>query len=79
MICLTSLNQHHPLYPPLQVKIWDRATWDKPEVWDEEEGWKGPQLLKMAGLFSHWRSSEVRHFVVVPPKRGLPIVVSDSI
>ncbi|MPC43788.1 Embryonic stem cell-specific 5-hydroxymethylcytosine-binding protein [Portunus trituberculatus] len=41
-----------------QIKIWDRDTWDKPDVWSEEEGWKGPQLLKMAGLFSYWKSSE---------------------
>lgn len=56
----TKNKQPYFIYAPQpeEVKIWDRATWDKPEVWNEEEGWKGPQLLKMAGLFSHWRSSE---------------------
>ena len=44
----------------LQVTLWDRDSWDKPDVWSEEEGWKGPQLLKMAGLYSYWNSSEVR-------------------
>lgn len=43
---------------PKEVVFWDRDTWDKPDVWSEEEGWKGPQLLKMAGLFSCWKSSE---------------------
>lgn len=43
-----------------QVKIWDRSSWDKEDVWSEDDGWKGPQLLKMAGLFSRWTSSEVR-------------------
>lgn len=43
---------------PKEIKIWDRDSWDKPDVWSEEEGWKGPQLLKMAGLFSYWKSSE---------------------
>lgn len=43
---------------PDEVKIWDRDTWDKLEVWNEEEGWKGPRLLKIAGLFSSWKSSE---------------------
>lgn len=47
-------------YHPHQVKIWDRSSWDNEDVWSEEEGWKGPQLLKMAGLFSRWTSSEVR-------------------
>ncbi|XP_063883784.1 abasic site processing protein HMCES-like isoform X2 [Scylla paramamosain] len=44
---------------PKEIKIWDRDSWDKPDVWSEEEGWKGPQLLKMAGLFSYWKSSEM--------------------
>lgn len=43
---------------PEGVKIWERDTWNKPEVWDEEEGWKGPKLLKIAGLFSYWKSPE---------------------
>ncbi|KAG0723916.1 Embryonic stem cell-specific 5-hydroxymethylcytosine-binding protein [Chionoecetes opilio] len=43
---------------PKEVKIWDRDTWDQSGVWSEEEGWKGPQLLKMAGLFSCWKSTE---------------------
>lgn len=43
---------------PKGTEIWNRDTWDKPGVWSEEEGWKGPQLLKIAGLFSYWKSSE---------------------
>ncbi|KAK3887427.1 hypothetical protein Pcinc_008472 [Petrolisthes cinctipes] len=43
---------------PEGIKIWDRSSWDTEGVWSEEEGWKGPQLLKMAGLFSRWTSSE---------------------
>ncbi|XP_053632971.1 abasic site processing protein HMCES isoform X2 [Cherax quadricarinatus] len=43
---------------PKGIEIWNRESWDKPNVWNEEEGWKGPQLLKMAGLFSYWVSTE---------------------
>jgi len=43
---------------PEGVSIHERDSWDKPDVWDEEEGWKGPQMLKMAGLFSRWVSTE---------------------
>ncbi|KAK7076846.1 hypothetical protein SK128_011556 [Halocaridina rubra] len=43
---------------PEGVEIWNRKTWDTDDLWSDEEGWKGPQLLKMAGLFSHWTSTE---------------------
>lgn len=43
---------------PEGVSIHDRNSWDVPDVWDDEEGWKGPQMLKMAGLFSRWVSPD---------------------
>nr|XP_045613064.1 abasic site processing protein HMCES-like [Procambarus clarkii] len=43
---------------PKGVEIWNQESWNMPDVWSEEEGWKGPQLLKMAGIFSHWFSTE---------------------
>lgn len=43
---------------PEGIEIWNRESWDKPGVWSEDEGWRGPQLLKIAGLFSFWISTE---------------------
>ncbi|CAL4089538.1 unnamed protein product, partial [Meganyctiphanes norvegica] len=53
---------------PEGVLIHDRESWDKPGLWDDEEGWKGPQMLKMAGLFSRWVSpdgDEIMSYTVV--------------
>lgn len=40
-----------------KIKIEDRACWNA--EWNETEGWKGPKLLKLAGLFNCWVSPEV--------------------
>lgn len=58
---------------PEGVEIWNRDTWDKPDVWSAEEGWKGPRLLKIAGLFSSWTSTEgeeVMSYTVVTMESG---------
>ena len=46
-------NQDKP-----EVKVWDRSSWNSDNLWSEEEGWRGPQMLKMAGLFSKWTSED---------------------
>ncbi|XP_076065708.1 abasic site processing protein HMCES [Oratosquilla oratoria] len=53
---------------PKGVELWNRLTWDKEGVWTEEEGWKGPNLLKLAGLYSYWKSSsgeEIYSYTVI--------------
>jgi hypothetical protein len=35
----------------------DPDTWSND--WSENDGWKGPKLLHMAGLFDVWTSEEV--------------------
>lgn len=42
----------------MKVKVEDPTSWDA--EWSESEGWKGPKLLKMAGLFNCWTSLEVK-------------------
>ena len=34
-------------------------------VWSEEEGWNGPKILMMAGLYDIWHSPEVSHEKVI--------------
>lgn len=54
----SSSKQPYYIYAPQdkEVCIEDPKSW-KAE-WNEIEGWKGPKLLKMAGLFSCWTSPE---------------------
>ncbi|XP_034231873.1 abasic site processing protein HMCES isoform X2 [Thrips palmi] len=54
----SSVKQPYYIYAPQndEVKVEDPGSWDG--EWSETEGWKGPKLLKMAGLFSCWTSSE---------------------
>lgn len=40
------------------IKIEDENTWDTD--FNENEGWKGPNLLKMAAIFDRWTSPEVK-------------------
>lgn len=51
-------KQPYYIYAPQSegVKIEDITAWDA--EWSETEGWKGPNLLKMAGLFNCWTSPE---------------------
>ena len=41
----------------MQVHVADPATWSCD--WSEDNGWNGPKLMYMAGLFDEWTSSEV--------------------
>nr|CAD7266418.1 unnamed protein product [Timema shepardi] len=41
---------------PEGVRVEDHNTWS--DEWSEEEGWKGPKLLAMAGLFDIWKSPQ---------------------
>ncbi|XP_067006881.2 abasic site processing protein HMCES [Anabrus simplex] len=41
---------------PNGIKIEEPDTWS--DEWDEEVGWKGPQLIKMAGLYDKWKSPD---------------------
>jgi hypothetical protein len=41
----------------IQVCVEDPATWSCD--WSENDGWKGPKLVHMAGLFDVWTSAEV--------------------
>jgi len=41
----------------MQVRVEDPATWSCD--WNEDNGWNGPKLMYMAGLFDEWTSSEV--------------------
>lgn len=68
-------KQPHFIFAPQTegVDIWNRKTWDTENVWSEEEGWKGPQLLKLAGLFSRWTSTEgeeVMSYTIVTMESG---------
>ena len=36
---------------------WNRATWS------EEDGWTGPKILMMAGLYDVWNSPEVNCYI----------------
>jgi hypothetical protein len=40
------------------VKISDSTEWENAE-WSETEGWKGPKLLHIAGLYDVWKSKNV--------------------
>lgn len=55
----SSSKQPYYIYSPQDdgVHIEDPKCWDAAD-WNEADGWKGPKLLKMAGLFSCWTSSE---------------------
>nr|CAD7460071.1 unnamed protein product [Timema tahoe] len=41
---------------PEGVRVEEPNTWS--DEWSEEEGWKGPKLLAMAGLFDIWKSPQ---------------------
>jgi len=41
-----------------ELKVADKSAWEEAE-WSEESGWKGPAILKMAGLFDIWKSPKV--------------------
>jgi hypothetical protein len=44
------------------VKVSDESSWNNAD-WSEEEGWKGPKILKMAGLYDVWTSAKVCVFL----------------
>ncbi|CAG2063818.1 unnamed protein product [Timema podura] len=44
------------MHQPEGVRVEDPNTWS--DEWSEEEGWKGPKLLAMAGLFDIWKSPQ---------------------
>lgn len=54
----SSSKQPYYIYIPQKdgVQIEDPTCWNA--EWSETEGWSGPKLLKMAGLFSCWNSPE---------------------
>lgn len=43
-----------------QVSLFEPQTWKYRlnDFWSEEEGWKGPKPLTLAGLFDEWKSPE---------------------
>jgi hypothetical protein len=42
------------------LRVHDLALWEDGE-WSEKEGWKGPKILMMAGLYDVWNSPQVSH------------------
>ena len=42
----------------------DEEAW-KRGTWSENEGWKGPKIMYMAGLYDIWHSPQVRVVVAV--------------
>ncbi|ODN06455.1 Embryonic stem cell-specific 5-hydroxymethylcytosine-binding protein, partial [Orchesella cincta] len=49
------------------VNIGDKDLWEKSE-WSEEEGWNGPNILKMAGLYDVWKApngDEVYSYTII--------------
>ncbi|XP_064102180.1 abasic site processing protein HMCES-like [Macrobrachium nipponense] len=68
-------KQPYFIYVPQEegVEIWNRKSWESDDLWTEEEGWKGPKTLKMAGLYSEWTSTEgirTRSFSVITMESG---------
>jgi len=57
-----SVKQPYFIYMPqdqeeFKLKISDDSIWNNSE-WNETEGWKGPNILMMAGLYDVWTSPE---------------------
>lgn len=40
-----------------KVAIYDKNTWESSH-WSEKSGWSGPSLLKLAGIYNKWKSSD---------------------
>ena len=62
----TSASKNEPKQPYFiamnnddkNVDVTDLKVWNAGE-WDEENGWNGPKVLMMAGLYDIWKSEEV--------------------
>lgn len=46
-----------------QIKVEDASSWKNAE-WNEENGWIGPSLVKMAALYDVWESGSVSTIVL---------------
>lgn len=56
---------------PDHVRVWDRSSWEGKK--EADQGWQGPTLLTMAGLFSRWKSAngeEVWSYTVLTMEAG---------
>lgn len=40
----------------IKISVYDKNAWESGQ-WSEQLGWCGPSLLKLAGIYNKWKSS----------------------